>query len=223
MNYSLENPVLKVSQGVKCYGALSILSDLQLEIGSGEWISIMGASGSGKSTLLNCLGLIDRWDSGEYWIAGQLVSRSGMESQWPVIRNQMLGFIFQSFYLLSYRTVLDNVCLPMWYRGLSQERVMPQARTLLSALGILDKAQAYPAELSGGQRQRVAIARALITQPKVILADEATGQLDNQTAHQLIALLKQQGCACIFVTHDAAIARLSHRTYQLKAGALCLC
>ena len=169
---------------------LHVLKGISLDIAKGEFVSIMGASGSGKSTLLNILGILDNYDSGTYELAGvpiwNLSERKAAE-----YRNKMIGFIFQSFNLISFKTAVENVELPLFYQGVSRRKRHQMALDYLERLGLLDWAEHYPNELSGGQKQRVAIARALITRPQIILADEPTGALDSKTSVEVMQLLKQ--------------------------------
>ena len=167
-----------------------MLKGIDLHIGEGELVSIMGASGSGKSTLLNILGILDNYDEGEYHLAGTLI-KDLSEKRAAEYRNRMIGFIFQSFNLIGFKTAVENVELPLFYQGVSRRKRHQMALDYLDRLGLLDWAEHYPNELSGGQKQRVAIARALITQPKIILADEPTGALDSHTSVEVMQLLKQ--------------------------------
>ena len=174
------------------YGAqpLHVLKGINLDIAEGEFVSIMGASGSGKSTLLNILGILDNYDSGIYELAGVRIWNLS-ETRAAEYRNHMLGFIFQSFNLISFKNAVENVELPLFYQGVSRRKRHALAMEYLERLGLKDWATHYPNELSGGQRQRVAIARALITKPKIILADEPTGALDSKTSVEVMQLLKQ--------------------------------
>ena len=158
---------------------LHVLKGIDLSIDRGEFVSIMGASGSGKSTLLNILGILDNYDSGEYYIDGRLI-KGLSEKQAADYRNHLIGFIFQSFNLIGFKTAVENVELPLFYQGVSRHKRHELAMEYLERLGLTDWAKHYPNEMSGGQKQRVAIARALITNPKIILADEPTGALDSK-------------------------------------------
>ncbi|MEL6346574.1 MAG: ABC transporter ATP-binding protein [Myxococcota bacterium] len=200
--------------------ALHVLKDLDLDIGPGELVSIMGSSGSGKSTLLNILGLLDGFDAGEYLLDGQ--SMVGLsERQAARLRGQMLGFVFQSFNLIGYKTALENVALPLYYQGVSRTERNARALSYLERVGLRAWAAHLPGELSGGQKQRVAIARALIGEPRVILADEPTGALDTETSYAIMEQLKgvhQQGITVIVVTHEPDIAEQTERVIRMRDG-----
>ena len=202
---------------------LHVLKGIDLHIDEGEFVSIMGASGSGKSTLLNILGILDNYDSGEYWLAGTLI-KDLSERKAAEYRNRMIGFIFQSFNLIGFKTAVENVELPLFYQGVGRKKRHQMALDYLERLGLLDWATHYPNELSGGQRQRVAIARALITHPRVILADEPTGALDSKTSVEVMQLLKQlndeQHITEIIVTHDPGVANQTNRIIRIKDGVI---
>ena len=207
------------------YGAqpLHVLKGIDLDINEGEFVSIMGASGSGKSTLLNILGILDNYDSGEYWLNDMLIKNLS-ETRAAEYRNKMIGFIFQSFNLISFKTAVENVELPLFYQGVSRRKRHTLALEYLERLGIRDWATHYPNELSGGQRQRVAIARALITQPRIILADEPTGALDSKTSVEVMELLKrlnaEEHITQIIVTHDPVVAEKTNRIIRIQEGVI---
>ena len=202
------------------YTSLHVLRGINLSIENGEMISIMGASSSGKSTLLNVLGLLDRFDEGKYCIDG--ISTNGLTMQQRAYyRNKLLGFVFQSSNLIAYKNLVENVALPLYYRGISRKQRNILAIEQLDMLGLKDWATHFPNELSGGQKQRVAIARALIAKPSLILADEPTGQLDSSTAIEVINLLKEinkKGTTMIIVTHEIGIAQQTNRIIKITDG-----
>ena len=202
---------------------LHVLKGIDLSIDKGEFVSIMGASGSGKSTLLNILGILDDYDTGEYWLDGKLI-KGLTERQAADYRNHMIGFIFQSFNLISFKTAVENVELPLYYQGVSRRQRHELAMEYLDRLGLKDRATHYPNELSGGQKQRVAIARALITHPQIILADEPTGALDSVTSKEVMTLLKDLNRAekvtMIVVTHDLHVAAETDRSIHIRDGVI---
>lgn len=216
--------LLKTEDLQKLYitGDISVtaLWNVNLEIESGEFIAIMGPSGSGKSTLMNIIGCLDRPTGGRYYLAGEDTSRKN-DNQLAEIRNKYIGFIFQSFNLLPKLTALDNVALPLVYRGMSAQKRRLKAEESLAAVGLSDRSRHLPAELSGGQQQRVAIARALSGDPQLILADEPTGALDSQAGAEVLNIfqsLNKAGRTIILVTHDEQIALHAKRIIRFKDG-----
>ena len=199
---------------------LHVLKGINLHIERGEFVSIMGASGSGKSTLLNILGILDNYDEGSYYLDGKLI-RDLSESKAADYRNRMIGFVFQSFNLIPFKNALENVALPLFYRGVNRKRRNALALEYLDRLGLAEWAHHLPNELSGGQKQRVALARALITQPQILLADEPTGALDSRTSIEVMQLLKQlneEGQTIIVVTHESGVANQTNRIVHIKDG-----
>ena len=200
---------------------LHVLKGINLDIEAGEFVSIMGASGSGKSTLLNILGILDNYDTGEYVLDGKLIKNLS-ESRAAEYRNRMIGFIFQSFNLIGFKTAVENVELPLFYQGVSRRKRHQQALAYLDRLGLLPWADHYPNEMSGGQKQRVDIARALITQPQIILADEPTGALDSKTSVEVMQLLKKLNAedhkTIVVVTHESGVANETNKIVHIKDG-----
>ncbi|MEJ6675396.1 MAG: ABC transporter ATP-binding protein [Polaribacter sp.] len=200
--------------------SLHVLKGIDLHIKEGEFVSIMGSSGSGKSTLLNIVGLLDVHDRGNYYLNGQLIKDLN-EKKAAILRNKFLGFVFQSFNLISYKTALENVALPLYYKGMARKERLKIALDYLEKVGLKDWAQHLPNELSGGQKQRVAIARALVTNPKVVLADEPTGALDSTTTDSVMDLLKDindEGMTVFVITHEEEVAKQTKRIVRLKDG-----
>lgn len=200
---------------------LHVLKGINLDIAEGEFVSIMGASGSGKSTLLNILGILDNYDTGEYMLNGTLI-KDLSERKAAEYRNRMIGFIFQSFNLIGFKTAVENVELPLFYQGVGRKTRHRLAMEYLERLGLAQWAHHYPNEMSGGQKQRVAIARALITKPQILLADEPTGALDSKTSVEVMTLLKnlnkEEGITIFVVTHESGVANETNKIVRIKDG-----
>jgi putative ABC transport system ATP-binding protein len=216
--------VIELSKVNKSYhlgsNELHVLRDLSLDVKRGEFVAIMGSSGSGKSTLLNILGILDDYDSGSYVLDGVLM-RDLSERQAAIYRNRYIGFVFQSFNLLPFKTAVENVALPLFYQNVARKKRNTVALEYLERVGLADWADHLPSELSGGQQQRVAVARALISNPRILLADEPTGALDSKTSDQLMTLLAEvnaEGVTILVVTHEAEVAKRAHRTIVLVDG-----
>jgi len=202
--------------------SLHVLKGLDLHIKEGEFVSIMGASGSGKSTLLNIVGLLDTHDEGNYFLNGQKIEELD-EKKAAILRNKFLGFVFQSFNLITYKDALENVALPLYYQGMGRKERQKIALQYLDKVGLKDRANHLPNELSGGEKQRVAVARALATNPKVVLADEPTGALDSKTSDSVMKLLtdiNREGMTVFVITHEEEIAAQTDRIVRLKDGVI---
>lgn len=222
-----EPNIIEIDQITKVYhmGNVNVtaLDGVSLTVKPGEFLAIMGPSGSGKSTLMNILGCLDRPTSGTYLLAGEDVSRLSRDKL-AHIRNQKIGFVFQSYNLLAQATALQNVLMPIVYRRnghISNAERVELARQVLTAVGLTDRDSHKPTEMSGGQQQRVAIARALINSPALILADEPTGNLDSHSGMEIMEILQNlhtQGRTIVMITHDARNAAYAERTIQLKDG-----
>ena len=202
--------------------SLHVLKGIDLKINEGELVAIMGSSGSGKSTLLNIIGMLDNYESGSYDLDSILIKDLD-ETKAAKYRNKFLGFVFQSFNLINYKTAIENVALPLYYQGIGSKKRQEIAYEYLKKVGLHEWAAHLPSELSGGQKQRVAIARALASQPKVLLADEPTGALDSQTSEEVMSLIKKinnEGKTILVVTHEHEIANMCKRIITLKDGVI---
>ncbi len=202
--------------------SLHVLKGIDLNVNEGEFVSIMGSSGSGKSTLLNILGILDDYDSGEYYLGGTLIKNLS-QTKAAEYRNKFIGFVFQSFNLLSFKNALENVALPLYYQGVKRKQRNKIAMEYLESVGLTEWALHLPSELSGGQKQRVAIARALIAKPRIILADEPTGALDSVTSREVMDLFKQvhkDGMTILVVTHEKDISSMTERIIHINDGVI---
>jgi putative ABC transport system ATP-binding protein len=225
LNVRLKN-MIEIQELNKSYAigknSLHVLKGINLKINEGELVAIMGSSGSGKSTLLNIIGMLDNYDSGSYHLDGVTIKDLD-ETKAAKYRNQFLGFVFQSFNLINYKTALENIALPLYYQGIARNERQKIAFEYLEKVGLGDWSEHLPSELSGGQKQRIAIARALASQPKVLLADEPTGALDSKTSEEVMALIKKinkEGKTILVVTHENEIANMCNRIITLKDGVI---
>jgi len=199
---------------------LHVLKGINFKVNEGELVAIMGSSGSGKSTLLNILGMLDSADKGSYFL-DKIEIKNLDETKAAKYRNEFLGFVFQSFNLINYKNAVENVALPLYYRGISRKKRQTEALNFLQKVGLSNWSKHLPSELSGGQKQRVAIARALVSNPKVLLADEPTGALDSKTSNEVMSIIQKinnEGKTILVVTHEEEIAKMCKRVVKLKDG-----
>ena len=202
--------------------SLHVLKGIDFAVEKGELVAIMGSSGSGKSTLLNILGMLDVLDEGSYTLDDVLIKDLD-ETKAAKYRNKFLGFVFQSFNLINYKTAAENVSLPLYYQGVGRKERQEMSIEYLTKVGLADWSTHLPSELSGGQKQRVAIARAMASRPKVLLADEPTGALDTKTSYEVMDLIQkinQEGNTILVVTHEEDIAKMCKRIVKLKDGVI---
>ncbi len=222
----MSEPLIKVRSIAKIYQVgtqeVHALRTVDLDIQKNEYVALMGPSGSGKSTLMNILGCLDTPTKGEYHLNGSDVSQM-IDDDLAEVRNREIGFVFQTFNLLPRYSSLENVALPLIYKGVGKSERLERAQEVLEQVGLGDRVDHKPNELSGGQRQRVAVARALVNKPSIILADEPTGNLDTKTSHEIMALLDDihaAGNTIILVTHEEDIAQRAKRVVRLRDGVI---
>jgi lipoprotein-releasing system ATP-binding protein len=213
--------MLTANNLIKKYGAFSVVNNVSLEVQQGEIVSIVGQSGAGKSTLLHLLGGLDKPDSGTIRIANTDMLQLPPKRQ-AAFRNQHLGFVFQFHHLLPEFSALENVCVPLWIKGLSKKEAAAAATEMLGVVGLSGRLGNKPSELSGGEQQRVAIARALVTKPNVVMADEPTGNLDSENAHLIhqlfLSLREQLNQTIIMITHNDQLAQMTDRILSMQDG-----
>ena len=219
------DPVIRIEKLFKEYvteaGTVPVLGNVEFNVIPGEFVAIMGVSGSGKSTLMNILGCLDIATEGNYWLNGRDVHQMDRD-ELALLRNRVIGFVFQGFNLLPRANLVDNVALPLIYRGISRTERFDQANQMLEKVGLGKYGQSRPNQISGGQQQRVAIARALVNQPKLLLADEPTGNLDTKTSKEIMALFtelnQREGITIVLITHEPDIAAYANRLIRLADG-----
>ena len=215
--------VIEVQNLRKNFGSLEVLRDVSFSVEKGDVVAIIGSSGSGKSTLMNILGCLDRPTSGEYWLDGQEISKLDNDGRADV-RNKKIGFVFQNFNLLPRTTALENVIMPLGYTAahLSQKQMVERGVEMLTKVGLSDRMDHEPSRLSGGQQQRVAIARALVNTPKILFADEPTGNLDSKMSDEIMRLFREineeEGVTIVLVTHEMDVAMCAKRVIKLIDG-----